>query len=68
MVVIAPTAPSNLHAPIPLIPVPNTKTFLLFNSISPPSYIPINATRHNKAVTIEKTATTLVSDHPHNSK
>ena len=31
-------------------------------------YTPINAIRQSSAVTIENTATTLVSDQPHNSK
>ena len=31
-------------------------------------YIAINATKQSNAVTMENTATTRVSDHPHNSK
>ena len=54
-------------APIPLIPRPNTSTFLPFTSMIS-SYIAIRAIRHKIAVIIENTATTLVSDHPHSSK
>ena len=72
----APTFSNSFVEPIPLIPHPTTSTFFLFkfmfssflSQITSFRYIAINATKQSNAVTIENTATTRVSDHPHSSK
>ena len=67
------TVSNSFTAPIPLIPEPKTNTFFPCNSVFfiisfLSFYTPKSAIIHKIAVTIENTATTLVSDHPHSSK